>query len=65
MCAEAVWWKCHRSLVADALVAQGWQVRHILDSGEPRLHRFTTPARVVNGALTYRVDPQQGPTSSE
>jgi uncharacterized protein (DUF488 family) len=59
MCAEAVWWKCHRSMVADALLAKGWQVWHILDDGEPRTHRFTAPARLVDGALTYRPDLQQ------
>jgi uncharacterized protein (DUF488 family) len=65
MCAETVWWRCHRSLVADALMAQGWEVRHIMDAGEPRPHRFTAPARLVNGALTYRMDPQQAPELSE
>ncbi len=54
MCAEAVWWRCHRSMVADALAVQGWQVRHIMSDGAVRPHRLTAPARIVDGALTYR-----------
>lgn len=53
MCAEALWWRCHRSLLADALVARGHVVRHILtlDRAEPhRLHEF---AHVVGGRVTY------------
>lgn len=53
MCAEALWWRCHRSLLADALVARGHAVRHILrlDRAEPhRLHEF---AHVVGGQVTY------------
>jgi uncharacterized protein (DUF488 family) len=53
MCAEAVPWRCHRSLLADALVARGHVVRHILtlDRAEPhRLHEF---AHVVGGRVTY------------
>jgi len=57
MCAESVWWKCHRALVADALLARGWQVWHILDGGKLRPHQFTAPARLVDGALTYRATP--------
>lgn len=53
MCAETVWWRCHRALVADALTAQGWQVWHIMDGGPPSPHHFTAPARVVDGVLTY------------
>jgi uncharacterized protein (DUF488 family) len=53
MCAEAVWWRCHRSLVADALVAEGWQVWHILGDGAVKPHRLTAPARIVDGRLTY------------
>jgi uncharacterized protein (DUF488 family) len=57
MCAETVWWKCHRSLVADALTAHGWQVWHIIDEGHPQSHRYTSPARIVNGTLTYHPEP--------
>ncbi|HKO27906.1 MAG TPA: DUF488 domain-containing protein [Solirubrobacteraceae bacterium] len=59
MCAEAVWWRCHRRLIADALVARGWRVEH-LGIGEGRaLHELTDFAVVgPDGALTY--PPAQG-----
>lgn len=53
-CAETLWWRCHRSLVADALTARGWQVWHIMDDSPPSPHRLSAPARIVDGALTYR-----------
>jgi uncharacterized protein (DUF488 family) len=55
MCSEAVWWRCHRSLVADYLKVQGWKVLHIMDIGKAIEHPFTSAAAVVNGALSYRV----------
>ena len=57
MCAEAVWWRCHRSMVADALTVEGWEVQHIMSDGGLRPHRLTAPARIVEGALTYREAP--------
>ena len=53
MCAEAVPWRCHRSLVADALVARATEVRHITGRGEPSPHRLTPFAVVANGRITY------------
>lgn len=53
MCAEAVPWRCHRSLVADALAVKGVEVRHITGKGEPALHRLTPFAAVANGRITY------------
>lgn len=53
MCAETLWWRCHRAMVSDALVARGWQVWHILDAGPPKPHRLSEPARIVDGRLTY------------
>jgi uncharacterized protein (DUF488 family) len=53
MCAEAVWWRCHRSLVADFLKARGVDVEHIVDRGKTEPHPFTSAARLVNGELTY------------
>ncbi|HWK70560.1 MAG TPA: DUF488 domain-containing protein [Burkholderiaceae bacterium] len=53
MCAEAVWWRCHRSMVADALCVQGIQVLHIMDAGHAVEHPMTAPARIENGRLTY------------
>ncbi len=53
MCAEAVPWRCHRSLIADALVIRGWEVRHILSPANPQLHQLTPFAAVENDQLTY------------
>jgi len=53
MCAEAVPWKCHRSLLSDALVARGIRVIHILSAGKTQDHRLTPFARVHGGRLTY------------
>jgi len=53
MCAEAVWWQCHRQLVADALVARGVEVRHIVSAAVPEPHRLTEFARVEGTRVTY------------
>ncbi len=53
MCAEAVPWRCHRSLIADALMVQDVEVRHITGKGEPAAHRLTPSALVSNGYITY------------
>jgi len=54
MCAEAVWWRCHRSLIADYLKVQGKEVIHILDVNKTESHPFTSVARIVDGELSYR-----------
>jgi uncharacterized protein (DUF488 family) len=54
MCAEAVWWRCHRSLIADYLKAEGHEVIHILDERKTEEHPFTSAARIVDGKLSYR-----------
>jgi uncharacterized protein (DUF488 family) len=53
MCSEAVWWKCHRSLVSDYLKARGWIVNHIIDKEKITEHPYTSPARLVQGKLFY------------
>jgi uncharacterized protein (DUF488 family) len=53
MCAEAVPWRCHRSLVADALVSRGWEVRHIMSEAKADQHQLTSFAVVKNGRLRY------------
>lgn len=54
MCAEAVPWRCHRQLIADALVARGAEVRHILGAGQERRHELNPTARAgTDGRLTY------------
>ena len=55
MCSEAVWWRCHRSMIADALRVRGIEVVHILDAKHSVGHPMTSPARVVRGVLTYAV----------
>ena len=53
MCAEAVPWRCHRSLVADALVIRGWTVKHILSQSKTDHHRLTSFAVVDGDRLVY------------
>jgi len=53
MCAEAVPWRCHRTLVADALKAAGCNVFHIVGAGAPSAHKFTPFLRRRHGELTY------------
>jgi uncharacterized protein (DUF488 family) len=56
MCAEAVWWRCHRSLIADYLKARGVEVLNILGANKVEPHPYTPAARIVNGELSYAVD---------
>jgi hypothetical protein len=59
MCSEAVWWRCHRSLIADDLKACGIAVYHIMSGTKQELHPYTSAARIVEGRLSYReADPQ-------
>ena len=57
MCSEAVWWRCHRSMISDYLKFQDWKVVHILGIGKAEEHSYTTPARIVQGELIY--EPEQ------
>ena len=54
MCAEVLWWRCHRALIADNLKAGGHKVLHILGSGKTQEHPFTSAARILDGKLSYR-----------
>ena len=54
MCAEALWWRCHRSLISDYLKAQGHTVVHIVDEKKIEEHPFTSAASIVDGELSYR-----------
>jgi uncharacterized protein (DUF488 family) len=56
MCAEAVWWRCHRALISDYLKARDIEVMHILDANKVELHPFTSAARIVNSGLSYESD---------
>ncbi len=53
MCAEAKWWQCHRQLIADALVARGVEVRHIMSPRDAPAHELTPFGRVDRGQVTY------------
>lgn len=53
LCAEAVPWRCHRQLIADALVARGLEVRHLLGRGPADLHRLTPFARLDGERVVY------------
>lgn len=56
MCSEALWWQCHRALIADALKVIGVRVLHIASTGEALEHPFTSAARIRDGALGYEAD---------
>jgi uncharacterized protein (DUF488 family) len=61
MCAEAVWWRCHRRIIADYLLARGIEVRHILAPGKIEAATLTPGANVeAEGKVSYR-DPEEGP----
>jgi uncharacterized protein (DUF488 family) len=53
MCAEILWWRCHRRIIADVLVSLGARVIHILDARTAQVHRLMAPARLVSGVLSY------------
>jgi uncharacterized protein (DUF488 family) len=53
MCAEAVWWRCHRKLLSDILLVRGVQVRHILSTATPKPHELSEFARPTSGKVTY------------
>jgi len=54
MCAEAVWWRCHRGLISDYLKSKGHTVIHIVNEKKTEEHPFTSVARIVDGELSYR-----------
>jgi uncharacterized protein (DUF488 family) len=53
MCAESLWWRCHRGLIADALRRMEFEVIHILGPGSTASHPYTAAARIVSGRLSY------------
>jgi uncharacterized protein (DUF488 family) len=56
MCAEAVWWRCHRALISDYLKARGIEVIHVIGANKTEPHPFTSAARIVGGTLSYASD---------
>lgn len=57
MCAETVPWRCHRSLIGDALAIRGYDVRHIISETSLRPHTVTPWARVKGTVITYPAEP--------
>ena len=53
MCAEAVWWQCHRRLIADDFTARGWRVLHLMKAGRSEVHPLHPDARMVDDVLVY------------
>jgi len=53
MCAEVLWWRCHRRLIADVLTLRGMQVLHILDAGHASAHALNPDARQAGGQVVY------------
>ncbi len=62
MCAEAVWWRCHRRIIADHLLARGHRVCHIMGPDRVDAARMTPGARVEDGVVVY---PPSGPAPRE
>jgi uncharacterized protein (DUF488 family) len=58
LCAEAVWWRCHRGLLSDRFKVDGWEVLHITGRGRTEPHPYTSAASIVDGRLSYAA-PQQ------
>jgi uncharacterized protein (DUF488 family) len=54
MCAEAVWWRCHRGLISDYLKVRGFEVMHIMAANKSEPHPFTSAARIFDGRLSYK-----------
>ena len=54
MCSEAVWWSCHRAMISDFLKVHNWEVLHIMGDQKVTEHPYTSPARIVDGQLSYR-----------
>jgi uncharacterized protein (DUF488 family) len=53
MCAETVWWRCHRALIADYLKASAVNVIHINSATNNTVHPYTSAARIIDGKLSY------------
>ena len=53
MCAEGLWWQCHRRIIADHLTVRGWGIRHITPNGQITAHQLPTFANIRDGRLIY------------
>lgn len=61
MCSEVLWWRCHRRLIADVLVARGARVVHIFSAEKSEPHVLRPPARLIDGRLEYPAEPPEPP----
>jgi uncharacterized protein (DUF488 family) len=64
MCAEAVWWQCHRAIISDWLKVRGVEVLHILSENKVEPHPYTSAAQIIGGQLSYRA-PSEDATHAE
>ena len=53
MCAEALWFRCHRSMISDYLKAKGWEVEHIMAIDKEEPHSYPAPARIIGDKVVY------------
>lgn len=53
MCSEAVWWRCHRSMISDYLKAKSWTVLHIMNVSKTQEHPYTSPAIIIGDCVVY------------
>ena len=53
MCAEAVWWRCHRRLIADDFSLRGWQVLHLMAPGKQQPHPLNPDAQMIDNVVRY------------
>ncbi len=53
LCAETLWWRCHRRMLSDILTVQGWEVVHLMGLGKSEPHRLWDAARIADGGLVY------------
>jgi uncharacterized protein (DUF488 family) len=54
MCSEGLWWQCHRRIISDYMLSNGWEVVHIMPDGKPVPHRLTPFAKMADQAISYR-----------
>jgi uncharacterized protein (DUF488 family) len=53
LCSETLWWRCHRRLIADAALARGAHVLHLMKAGDAKPHALSPPAHIVRDRVTY------------
>jgi uncharacterized protein (DUF488 family) len=56
LCAESLWWRCHRGMISDALLGRGWDVRHLMGDGRSELHQLHRSARLIGHRVRYDIE---------